>query len=77
MTVEDGRVGDRMTRVTFTWASGTLSDVPVPRVPAVDERVIGPDDFGKFTVASVTYEYAGGFAFEPTAVVVALVGVTA
>jgi hypothetical protein len=61
------------THVSLVWEAGIISDVPVPRVPIVGERFIGPDGFGKFTVSSVTYEYTKGFYYEPTAVVVVLV----
>ena len=59
--------------VSLVWEAGILNDVPFPRVPVVGEKLIGPDDFGKFTVASVTYEYGNGFHFEPTAIVVVVV----
>jgi hypothetical protein len=44
---------------------GNEYKVEVPRPPAQGEVVIGPDDFGRWTVDMIEFTYADGFAFEP------------
>ena len=43
--------------------------VPVPRVPCVEERFIGPDDVPPLLVTRVSFVYERGFYFPPSVVV--------
>lgn len=46
-------------------SGGNEYEISAPRILVKDDIVIGPDDFERWIVQEVVFDYLDGFAFDP------------